>query len=304
MTQAFQDMDTASYGQPSFDSPHNDVHDATGCPNGTMYDLHWSAFDPLFMLHHANVDRLIALWQAVHPNATLAGLAGPEGALYATAAGNVSADTPLKPFRRPQQQQQRRRQQEDPGDAAMAPDNLFHTSRTALEVTSFGYSYPELALPGPDGWQAHDGVSEGAPDAAALEDHVRSRVNALYGDNSTSSSTGKNAMGSRRGKYRRHDAVMGKGAPASRSRSWSVALRVDRAQVALPATVRCHLGGRLVGKMVLLAVPAAGVTHSTVRLDAALFAAGLDLTDEDGVIGYLARKLKFDVKKVRSLCFC
>lgn len=295
MTQAFQDMDTASYGQPSFESPHNNVHDATGCPNGTMYDLHWSAFDPLFMLHHTNVDRLIALWQAVHPNATLTGLAGPEGALYATAAGNVSADTPLKPFRRPQQQQK------DPGDATMAPDNLFHTSRTALDVTSFGYSYPELALPGPDGWHAHDGVSEGAPDAAALEDHVRSRVNALYGANSTSSSTGKDTMAIREDKGRRDGAVTGMRAPASRT--WSVALRVDRAQVALPAAVRCHLGGRLVGKMVLLAVPAVGVTHSTVRLDAALSAAGLDLTDEDGVMGYLARKLKFDVKKVRCLCF-
>lgn len=76
-----------------------------------------------------------------------------------------------------------------------------------------------------------------------------------------------------------------------------MALRVDRAQVALPAAVRCHVGGRLAGKMVLLAVPAAGATRATVRLDGPLSAAGLDLAEEDAVRGYLARAMRFDVKK-------
>jgi len=26
------------------------------------------AFDPLFMMHHANVDRILSLWQVIHPD--------------------------------------------------------------------------------------------------------------------------------------------------------------------------------------------------------------------------------------------
>ncbi len=32
---------------PSFENPHNGVHDLAGCSNGTLEDLNWSAFDPL-----------------------------------------------------------------------------------------------------------------------------------------------------------------------------------------------------------------------------------------------------------------
>lgn len=32
---------------PSFENPHNGVHDLAGCSNGTLQDLNWSAFDPL-----------------------------------------------------------------------------------------------------------------------------------------------------------------------------------------------------------------------------------------------------------------
>lgn len=39
---------------------HNHVHVWVG---GTMYFIEWSAYDPLFWAHHANVDRLWYLWQ-------------------------------------------------------------------------------------------------------------------------------------------------------------------------------------------------------------------------------------------------
>ena len=53
---------------------HGSVHIAVGGPSqdpqqqGTMATAH-SPADPLFWLHHANIDRLWSQWTAAHPNA-------------------------------------------------------------------------------------------------------------------------------------------------------------------------------------------------------------------------------------------
>lgn len=44
---------------------HADVHAWVG---GTMSDIATSPADPLFWLHHANVDRIYTLWQKTHPD--------------------------------------------------------------------------------------------------------------------------------------------------------------------------------------------------------------------------------------------
>lgn len=81
-------------------------------------------------------------------------------------------------------------------------------------------------------------------------------------------------------------------------------MELDTAQVGLPAAVHCYLREELVGKMALLAAPAAGVTHSTIPLDRVLSDAGLDWTDEDAVTDYLAEALRVEVKKVSTYaCF-
>jgi hypothetical protein len=46
-------------------SPHNTVHSWVG---GAMGIVAWSAQDPIFWLHHANIDRLWTVWDAQHPN--------------------------------------------------------------------------------------------------------------------------------------------------------------------------------------------------------------------------------------------
>lgn len=33
---------------------------------GQMSGVDWAGYDPIFFLHHANVDRLWALWQSTH----------------------------------------------------------------------------------------------------------------------------------------------------------------------------------------------------------------------------------------------
>lgn len=287
-------METDRYTATSFESPHNNVHNSVGCSNGTMYDLNWSAFDPAFMLHHANVDRLIALWQATYPNSSIFNVVDYAGALYGTAPGNVSADTPLKPFH-------------DPPGAADGADG-FHTSRSVRDVAVLGYSYPELLAPSGNGTDGN-GTAAAAPlSPDELAEHVRFRVNSLY---SSVPTTSENVTEARRMRLlvRRpngNDRLPVR-RPAATRKTWSVAISVDRAEVPLPATIGCFLSdddsGRReqAGRMSLLAIPATGVTHSTIPLDGALGAiAGdvFDLADADEVSSYLNRILKFAVLQV------
>jgi hypothetical protein len=45
-------------------TPHNDIHNVLGGPGGWMGDPDLAALDPIFWLHHANVDRLWSVWTA------------------------------------------------------------------------------------------------------------------------------------------------------------------------------------------------------------------------------------------------
>lgn len=284
-------METDRYTSTSFESPHNNVHNAVGCVNGTMYDLNWSAFDPAFMLHHANVDRLIALWQAIYPNSSIFEVVDYAGALYGTPAGNVSADTPLKPFH----------------DRAGDGDGVegFHTSRSVRDIAVLGYTYPELqGVHGGGGSNNGTAAAPLTPDE--LAEHVRFEVNSLY---SSVPTTSDNATEARRTRLlvRRDNNRLPVRRPAAARKTWSVAISVDRAEVPLPATIWCYLSDALdgggvreqAGRMSLLAIPAAGVTHSTIPLDGALGAAGVvDLADAEEVSSFLNRTLKFEVVKV------
>lgn len=40
-------MESAKFPGYDFENPHNTVHNSVGCRNGHMYDLNWSAFDPI-----------------------------------------------------------------------------------------------------------------------------------------------------------------------------------------------------------------------------------------------------------------
>lgn len=270
-SEAFQDMETDHYSKPSFESPHNNVHNAVGCANGTMYDLNWSAFDPVFMLHHANVDRLIALWQAVYHNSSIYTIADYEPALYGTAAGLAGRRTPLKPF--------------------YDGDGDFHTSESVRDIAVFGYTYPELQPTTPGGQLASVSAQE-------LSSYVKFRVNALYADNATTTAAPYGSASSARRFGGPRNAQGPTEGSVFLSKTWSVALQVDKAQIPLPATVDCYLGASLAGTMALLGIPAAGTTHSTIPLDGALAAALADVGDVEAVLEFLAQNMRFEVHKV------
>ncbi|KAI1211298.1 Di-copper centre-containing protein [Annulohypoxylon truncatum] len=134
----------------SLEAAHNIVHNAVG---GSFASIDVTAFDGLFMLHHANLDRLAALWQAIHPNDTYQSRSYASGGLYGTARGeNMTAESPVKPFYR-------------------ADGKSFHTGISASSIEAFGYTYPELR--GWDSGQRNQGSSD-----------LVSRINALYGSGS------------------------------------------------------------------------------------------------------------------------
>lgn len=116
-----------------------------------MYYLTVSAFDPIFWLHHANVDRLITLFQYIYPDTWIEPWA-QRGNTYAYRAGTVlDNSSPLYPFH-------------------TSPDGTFWTSATAANWRNFGYTYPEI-------------VDE--PSNAT----VRATINKLYGDGQAATTT-------------------------------------------------------------------------------------------------------------------
>ncbi|KAK3984606.1 hypothetical protein QBC44DRAFT_11279 [Cladorrhinum sp. PSN332] len=140
--ETFDDMKSSN-----FENPHNMIHALAAC-NGTLSDLNWAAFEPLFMLHHANIDRLVALWQVIHyENAMFTGTDLSKGQFGTPKGTVITADSPLKPF-------------------FMADGVTFHTSNSVKNISVFGYTYPEL----PPFYLE--------PETAAS--HVRAQVNALY----------------------------------------------------------------------------------------------------------------------------
>lgn len=108
----------------SIESLHDSVHTIGGGGWGHLAIIAYSAFDPLFFLHHANVDRIFAMWQVIHNDTYVI----PTAAVYAThteSQGNMEdIDTPLKPF--------------------FLNDTSFWTSDMVRDLETFGYTYEEV----------------------------------------------------------------------------------------------------------------------------------------------------------------
>lgn len=141
--------DGASGSDPScgvnLEAIHNGIHSLVG-GGGHMTYNNWAGFDAAFFLHHANVDRLLALWQNLHPNSWMPSANSGNGESFTSAANTrVDGNTPLEPFRGP---------------------NGPWTSNNVRDITVFKYTYPEL-LPAADGSRPN----------------VVESVNNLYGSN-------------------------------------------------------------------------------------------------------------------------
>lgn len=138
----------------SLESVHDTIHNTVGSSGpGHMTNAAYSAFDPVFWLLHANIDRMTALWQTLNPDSWVTNHSNPTATFTSDAGAYADENTPLQPFH-----------------CNKAGD--FWTSASVRDQTVFGYTYPELV-----------GLS--------AEDTLVSRINRLYGDNAQSQFTWK-----------------------------------------------------------------------------------------------------------------
>lgn len=129
----------------SVESLHDGIH---GTISGHMGRVPSAAFDPIFWLHHANVDRLIAIWQHLYPDTYVEPAAQWSGTWTTPAGAILDVNSDLTPFHSNEQ-----------GDYLTSVDVRF--------TDSMGYVYPELA---------------GNPS----NDTLKATINALYAPETTS----------------------------------------------------------------------------------------------------------------------
>ncbi|KAF2166719.1 hypothetical protein M409DRAFT_54512 [Zasmidium cellare ATCC 36951] len=88
----------------SLESIHNTIHSTAGGTGqgsvsaGHMFYLPTAAFDPLFWLHHCNVDRLFAMWQTLNPDKYGAQQVAPHSTWTIAQGSTQGPSSPLTPF--------------------------------------------------------------------------------------------------------------------------------------------------------------------------------------------------------------
>ncbi len=111
----------------SLESLHDTIHTLSGL-QGHMAWIPFSAFDPIFFLHHCMVDRVFALWQILNPESWVL----PTAAVlpsYTTSVGETQdSQTPLTPFFK-----------EHDGEYA-----TFWTSDDVRDMGVLGYTYDDM----------------------------------------------------------------------------------------------------------------------------------------------------------------
>ncbi|KAH7009810.1 tyrosinase [Ilyonectria destructans] len=141
---------TASTGV-SLEQIHNAIHWDGAC-GYQFLDADFSAFDPLFMLHHANVDRLWAYWQFIRPTQAIFKNSYKGGARFNSRDGaTITPNSPLQPF--------------------YQSNGQFHTPNSVTSIRNFGYTYEGLEY-----WRKSSDTMK--KDATAI-------INRLYGPSSS-----------------------------------------------------------------------------------------------------------------------
>ncbi|KAF3394050.1 Tyrosinase [Penicillium rolfsii] len=137
---------------------HNNIHGWTGA-EGHMGNVPVAAFDPLFFLHHCNIDRLFAIWQALNPDKWLDNIPSDNATIQDSNGKDhdVNEVTPLQPFR-----------SNAAGDY-WTPEGVRYT-------TNLGYTYPELQR-----WDTKYYHTKGVVDEELYRGDLTAVINDLYG---------------------------------------------------------------------------------------------------------------------------
>ncbi|BCS28232.1 uncharacterized protein APUU_61280S [Aspergillus puulaauensis] len=117
---------------------HNNIHWWAGGEGGHMSQIPVATFDPIFWLHHCNIDRLFAIWQELNPdNFFTDGYRGDFDQKVIGLPTTVTPTTPLRPFHKDE-------------------EGNYWTSQEVRDFRALGYNYPDLHPVKPDSVAAFD----------------------------------------------------------------------------------------------------------------------------------------------------
>ncbi|KAJ6548594.1 tyrosinase [Mycena capillaripes] len=110
----------------SLEGIHDLIHLCTPGIVGHMGVTDVSAFDPIFWLHHANVDRLLSLWSAINPEVWVSVGKADQGTWTIPTGADIDINTDLTPFWKD------------------ADQKKYWRSTDITTTESLGYIYPEF----------------------------------------------------------------------------------------------------------------------------------------------------------------
>ncbi|KAF8061616.1 tyrosinase [Lyophyllum atratum] len=140
-------VDDGGSASNSIEAIHDGIHVNVG-GIGQMSDPSVAAFDPIFFLHHCNVDRMLSLWSALNPGVWVSKGDSEDGSFVLPREIPVDVDTPLTPF--------------------WNAETTFWASAGTQDTAKLGYTYPEF-----------DGLD--MSDARAVRTAIGQIVNQRYG---------------------------------------------------------------------------------------------------------------------------
>lgn len=257
--------DTSQYD--SLEALHDNIHAMLGGSAGHMTIVPFSAFDPLFFLHHCMVDRVLAIWQGFYPNSWVEPNMARVNS-YTTSVGEwLNSSSPLTPF-------------------YASSDGTFWNSDMLRDPIALGYTYPELV-----------GISlTNKTSVAAGRSKLAAAVTKLYGAyssnrlvTSSSSSTGHKSHGSSRFKSRPRynigprsfvlpvDKIISNG---TQYREWIANIRVAKQGLDGPFKIFLSLNdGTFIGSMGIFGSPPSIANMMQMAPGAELIASTVPLTN-------------------------
>ncbi|KAJ6580116.1 tyrosinase [Mycena vulgaris] len=131
----------------SLEAIHDGIHTNVG-GNGQMSDPSVAAFDPIFFLHHCNVDRVLSLWSALNPGVWVTPGKATGGTRTIPPDAPVDKTTDLTPF--------------------WSSQSDYWASSDVTVTSKVGYTYPEF-----------NGLDMSDPNK--VRSAVAQKVNQLYG---------------------------------------------------------------------------------------------------------------------------
>ncbi|RDL42060.1 uncharacterized protein BP5553_02039 [Venustampulla echinocandica] len=274
----FNSFSTTAVSGPSLEAIHNDIHGDVGGSYGHMMALEYSAFDPIFWLHHTNVDRLFAMWQAINPNSSMTPLSEP--GTYAILRNSIdTVDTPLPPF-------------------TYNTQGNTYTSASSSNTRTFGYTYPE--------------VEDWSQSPEQLKANVSAQINRMYDPNGMFHKKSRSITP--RPSLQDRSALI----PGSTIREWSIAIEVSKfALDGDNFAVRFFLGDvpsdpkdwprspSCAGSVLIMPPPHIGdqpmrevILHDEISLEKAVAKSSHDSNSVGDVVPYLKGILNWRVQKL------